>query len=188
MARIEYSNDVTGAFEEARGSDQRLNVSSRADGRAYYNSRDEGQCYSLVWTHLAATDAEYSFYLTNTSTTQFLVVSDVGINCDTVDTRFILWFVTGTASNGAAVTPTNLSQSSSNAASATALESAGGTAISGMTTAGKIDFVYLEASGHEEMHLSDRVRLGQNGAIALEFDENAATTADAGGSVFFYFE
>lgn len=188
MARIEYINDETGSFQEAAGSDNRLNVSSRSDNRAYYNSRDDEQCYTIVYTHLAATDAEFSFYLKNTSSTLTMVVSSVGVNCDTVDTRFKLWFVTGTASNGASVTPTNLNRHSSNAADATALESAGGTAISGPALDALIDMVHLQASGHEEFRLTDRVRLGQNDAIALEADENTAGTADIAGVVFFYFE
>lgn len=188
MVRIEFVNDVTGSFQEAKGSDNRLNVSSRADDREYYNSRDEAQTYSIVWTHLAATDAEWSFYIKNTNTTKTLVLSTVGINTDTADSRFILWYVTGTAANGATVVPTNLNRVSSNAAIGTFLESAGGTAISGLTNSAKIDFVHLDANGHEEMHPAGRVRLGQNDAVALEYDENSAGTADAGGSVYFYFE
>lgn len=188
MPRIQFINDKTGTFQEVHGSDSRLNVSARADSRAYYNSRDEGRCFTLPWTHLAGSDGEVGFYLQNTSLSRELVVSSVGINCDTVNTRFKLWFVTGTAADGAVVTPTNLNRSSSNAAEANARESAAGTAISGLTLVDLIDFLHLQASGHQEFRLGDRVRLGQNDAIALEADENMAATADAGGVVFFYYE
>lgn len=187
MAHIEYINDVTGSFQQAFGSDNRLNVSSRSDERAYYNSRDEEQCYTLVWTHLAATDAEESFYIKNNSTTLTLVVSSIGINCDTADTRFTLSFTDAAATNGTAVVPTNLNRHSSNAADGTFLHSAGGTAIT-VTPGDLIDFVHVANDAHVEMRLSDRVRLGQNDAIVLQFTENSGGTADAGGVVFFYYE
>ena len=188
MARIEYINDQNGSFQEAHGSDSRLNVSARTDGRRYYNSRDKGQTYSMVWTHLAATDAEYSFYLKNTSVNLTMVVSAVGVNSDTADSRFKLWFVTGTAANGASVTPTNLNKGVAHLAQATGLESAAGTAISGVSTDGLIDMLHLPADGHEEFRLHDTLRLGEGDAIALEFDENSGGTADAAGVVFFYYE
>ena len=46
---ISYQNDATGSDERARGSDNRLNVSSRSDSRSYYNSRDNSAAFSLSW-------------------------------------------------------------------------------------------------------------------------------------------
>ena len=187
MTKIQMENDVTGALESVRGSDNRFNVSSRSDPRGYYISRDQEQCYSMVFSHTAAVDGQYSFYLRNDSPDKDIVVSSVGLNCDTADTRFKLHFVTGTAGDGVAVVPVNLNRTSSNAAVATALEDGGGTTISGLTIDGTIDYVGAHGA-HDEMRLVDRVRLGQNDAIAMEFDENAGGTADAYGVVFFYFE
>ncbi len=188
MTRIQYIDDESGNFGEAHGSDGRLNVSSRSDARAYYNSRDKELCFTVPFTHTAASDGEVSVWWQNTSATKELVISSVGINCDTVDTRFKLWFVTGVGADGAVVTPTNLNRQSSRAAEANARESAGGTAISGLTLDVLIDYLILQASGHGEFRVSDRVRLGQNDAIAVEIDENAAGTADIVGVIFGFYE
>ena len=118
--RIQYIDDVGGNFQETHGSDSRLNVSSRTDARSYYNSRDEGQCYSLVFTHPTAADTEYSFFLQNTSTTKTLVVSTVSVSSDDI-LECGLFMASGTATNGVTITPTNLNATSSKAATATAL-------------------------------------------------------------------
>ena len=44
----------------------------------------------------------------------------------------------------------------------------------------------LGAYGHEEFRLDDTIRLGQNDAIAIEYE--AGTTGDVAGVVFMYFE
>ena len=188
MARIDYKNDVTRALEEAEGSDGRLNVSSRADNRAYYNSRDKAQCYAMTYEHSAAADGEYSFYLQNTSTDKTLVVSAVGVNADNI-ARLKLHFVTGTATNGTARVPRNLNSDSANdAAASTALHDGGGTTIGGLTVSGiPIDDIRMGANDHRELRLTDRVRLGQNDAIALEMDTGTSTPL-VHGVVFFYYE
>lgn len=187
MARIEYRNDQTRATEETEGSDGRLNVSARSDERAYYNSRDVGQCYTMTFNHTAAADGQYSFYLQNTGT-KTLVVSSVGVNA-TNTARFKLWQVTGTAGDGVVRTPKNTNFTSPNDADAsTALHDGAGTTISNLTTVGaEIDDIQLAANSHAELRLSDRVRLGQNDAIALELD-TGDTTPGVFGVVFFYYE
>lgn len=185
MARIEYTNDKTKGTEEAQGSDGRLNVSARSDDRAYYNSRDEGQCYTMVFDHQGAVAAEYSAYLKNTSTTKDLVITNITLNAVQA-ARIKLWFVTGTAAGGTVKTPVNLNKASNNDAAADGRQGDSGDAITGLTTDGQIDFVFVGAAGHEEFHLGDRVRLGQNDAIAIEYDEG--TTGDFGGAIYGYFE
>jgi len=95
--KLKFSNDVTGALEEAQGSDGRLNTSSRSDSRAYYNSRDDGQSYSLVYNETNILSGSTIAYWKNTSTTKTLVISSVGINATTAG-LYELNFVTGTAS------------------------------------------------------------------------------------------
>jgi len=170
MTRIQFSNDVTGAQEEMQGSDGRGNTSSRSDSRGYYNSRDKGRSFALTFSHPLSANGEYSFYWKNTSTTDHFVVSGVGINSD-LGARMKLHFVTGTAGDGVSVTPVNMNKTSPNDAEAICLHDGAGTTISGLTSAGEIDFVLAPLQGHEELRLDDRVRLGQNDAIALEVDE-----------------
>ena len=155
--KIDFKNDKTRALEETEGSDGRLNVSSRADNRAYYNSRDEGQCYSMPFEFNTSATGEYAAYLKNTNTEKEMVISSVGINAE-VASRFKLDFVTGTAAAGDTVTPTNLNNSSPHDATATGMEGASaGTGITGLTAVNTIDYAYCTATGHEELRLKDRV-------------------------------
>lgn len=184
--KIDFKNDNTRAQEETEGSDGRLNVSSRADNRAYYISRDKGQCYTLPYEFNTSGTGEYAAYLKNTSTDKTMVISSVGLNSE-VATRFKLEFVTGTAAAGDTVIPTNVNNSSPNDAVVSAMEGASaGTGITGLTAVNIIDYAFCTATGHEEMRLSDRVRLGQNDAIALQVSETAG--GDVAGVIFFFYE
>ena len=188
MGFLSYFSDVTKALQQVAGSDGRLNVSSRTDGRAYYISRDEGQAYAMTYEHSAAANGQYSFYLQNTSTTgKTLVISSVGVNTDNI-ARVKFHFVTGTAGDGVARVPANLNHDSQFEATVNALHDGGGTTISGLTVEGiPIDDIRLGANVHEELRLSDRIRLGQNSAVALELDTGTSTPL-VHGVVFFYFE
>jgi len=187
MGRTEFKNDRTKALEEAEGTDGRVNVSSRTASRGYYNSKDEEECYTVVWTFADASAAEFCASWKNLSKDKVLVISSIGINAE-VATRFKLHFVTGTASGGNAVTPTNLNKHSSSGADSASRE--GGTEATGiadLTSVGVVDFAYVEATGHEEFRLDDQVRLGQNDGIAIEVFE-IASGADVSGVIFGYFE
>jgi len=186
MARIEYISGVTGSFQEAHGSDNRLNVSARADNRAYYNSRDQGQSYALQWSHLGATDAEESWYIKNENTTLTLVVSSFTVSCDTA-ARFTFSLTNAVATNGTAIIPTNLNASSPHAAVGTFLHSIGGTAIT-VTPGLAIELFHTVANARLLIELGDRVRLGQNDACVLQATEDHATTSDSGGMILFYYE
>jgi len=185
--RVEFKNDRTRAHEEMEGSDGRANVSSRSDKRSYYNSRDKGQTYSMAFDFQDAAAGEFAAYWKNTSTNGLdLVIDAVGFNCVEA-ARVKLWFVTGTAAGGTALTPVNLNKNSGNDATATAMEGgSASTGITGLTTDGLIDFAYCGALGHEQFRLNDRVRLGQNDAIAVEYEEG--TTGDCSGVVFGFYE
>jgi len=187
VTQIEIKNDVTRSKEDVEGSDGRMNVSSRTDSRSYYNSRDVGQTYSMAWMFNVGEGGEYAAYLRNDSTDgKHLVVEATGLNCDS-NARFKLHFVTGTAAGGTSLTPTNMNTTSPNAANATGMEGgSAATGITGLTPDALIDHAFVGANSHEEFRLKDRLRLGQNDAIAVELDEG--TTADCAGVIFFYFE
>lgn len=184
---IQFTSDSTGGIEKAQGSDGRFNVSSRSDTRAYYNSRDQGQAYSGVYEMTDASAGEFVAYMQNTSTTgKTFVVESIGINSEEAS-RVKLWYVIGTPTAGTAASSVNLNKSSSNSATGIALEGgATPTGITGLTEDGLIDFVYVQSGGHEEFRLRERLRLGQNDAIAIEYD--TGTTGDVGGVIFGYFE
>jgi hypothetical protein len=187
MTTITFRSDSTGGKEDMGGSDERANVSSRSDSRGYYNARDVGQSYSSAFSFDLGEGGEFAVWLENNSTTgKQLVISHIGINCDSVS-RFKLLFVSGAVTGGNAIVPTNTNPSSSNAATATCRE--GGTEATGLasvTPGALIDYIYCGASDHRELRLDDRVRLSQNEAIAIELQEG--TTADISGVIFYYFE
>jgi len=188
MAQLEYYNDITRNLQPVEGSDGRMNVSARVDGRAAYNSRFQKQSYSFTYEHQVSVAGEYSFYIKNTSSDKTLVISSVGINSD-LGCRVKLWFATGDVTGGTAIVPANHNKSSSNDPAATMLEHGNSTAIGGLDTpTERLDYVIIAPNGHEELRLTDRVRLGQNDAILLEVDEVTSGTPDVFGVVFGYFE
>ena len=181
---IEFANDVTNAQEKTRGSDGRLNVSSRSDNRSYYVSRDESEAFSLVWDDASSAAGDYIVYWKNTDVTgRKLILEAVGLN-STNACSFKLSTVTGTAS-GASITPVCLNRSQPRSASAITIEAAG-TAITGLTEDLVIDHAACAAAGHEEFRLKDRLILGQDQAVAIEYEQG--TTGRTWGVLFGYYE
>ena len=86
MPRIQYINDETGSFQETHGSDQRLNVSSRVDSRAFYVSRDDGQAYVLRIEDDGADANDIVAYLRNDSKDKRLYVTDIHFNTENAAT------------------------------------------------------------------------------------------------------
>lgn len=190
MGKVDFSNDVTNSEEQAKGSDGRLNVSSRSDGRGYYNSRDESQSFSLVFEDANATTNDFVVYLRNDKEDgKHMVIRSASINGEVVS-KFSFMTVTGTAAGGTTATPVNLNFAGKvQTATVTALSTADSsvTPMSGLTADKEIDHVQVTAGGHEEFRFQDQIRIGQNQAIAIRMD---AGTADSQvfGVIFFYFE
>ena len=194
MAGIEllYSDDQTGFDARVRGSDNRENVSSRSDSRGYYNARDRGQTYSVVFDFQSAANTEYGGYWQNNHPDGLqLIISHVGLNVE-VAARLKMHYVTGTAAGGTAVTPLNENRSSPNQAMGsgvvTAMEGASAaTGITGLTSVGVADFIGLPATGHDEFRTGDRIRLGIGDAIAIQYFQGASGD-DMWGTMFGYYE
>ena len=190
MARIQFIERTSGNQGEVQGSDSRLDVSSRSDGRGYYNSRDESESYSLVFDDANATALDFVVYLKNDKTDgKHLVIRSASVNGE-VTSKFSMLTVTGTAGGGTTATPVNLNFAGvARSATATALTTADSSAtpMSGLTADQEIDHVQVLAGGHEEFRFQDQVRLGQDQAVAIRMD---AGTADSQvfGVIFFFFE
>ena len=184
---LQYTSDASGGIELTKGSNGRLNVSSRADSRAYYNSRDVGQTYAGVFEMTAASEGEFVAYLQNTSTTgKTLVVNEITMG-SALDSIAKLWFVSGTPVDGTPSSATNLNRASPNAATGIALE--GGSAATGITGLVKeaiIGVDYIKAGSSNKFNLGDTLRLGQNDAIAIE--KVTGSDGDVSGSIVVYFE
>ena len=187
MAEIDYRSDKNRAHEKAEGSDGRLNVSSRTDGRDYYNSRDQGLTFSTPFCFIGGEAGEFASYYKNTSSTYNFVVSHIMISADVAAT-FKLWFVSGTAAAGTTVTPTNDNRTKqSNAAPAIAMEgNTAPTGITGLTGEALIENLMTSASSTSEFVTGDTLILGQNDAIAVEYE--SGSTAAIYGTIFGYFE
>lgn len=186
MGNILYANVKTRALENAEGSDGRLNTTARVDTRAYYNSRDDKETYSVPFDHQVAAAGEFSLYIQNTSTSkEEIIVSFLGLNSAN-NSRIKLWFVTGIAAGGTVITATNSNKGASNDAAANIRQAAAGDAITGLTEAGQIGSIYVLANSNAILFLNDTIRLGQNDAIAIEYDEG--TSGDMGGTLSMFFE
>lgn len=169
MTQLRYDNDISGSNQPVRGSDGRLNVSSRSDERIYYNSRFEGQTYVWVSFDSAAAVGEYPIYIKNTSTSQNLIIKEI-ILSPGVAMTFKIATVTGTPTS-ASITGYNLNRTmSSNAAAATAH---GDAAVDNVTPSQVIRVAMVGALATEHVEFHDALQLGQNDAIAVETDVNA---------------
>ena len=181
MSKIQYLNDKTSSLQEAHGSDKRLNVSARSNPRGFYVSRDTGQSYTVTSIDASAAAGTYIIYFQNTSSTLSFFVDKIIVGG--VETAlWKLWFVTGTAAGGSPLTPTNLNKRSSHAAAAT---SRGDDSITGLTTDGLILAIRTGANGHDDQRIDDII-LGQNHAIAIEY--NTGTTGIAEATIRGFFE
>jgi hypothetical protein len=189
--KVRFANDVTNAEEEARGSDGRLNVSSRQDSRAYYNSRDDQLAFSVAYNMTGAATGEYVVYWRNASPDKQLVIHKVTVGCGE-PAKAKLWFVTGTAASGTELTPVNQNKAASRSApddsTVMAMEGNGTTPISGLSTDGLIDIVSIDtAQGMAQFSVQDEIRLGQGDAIAIEMEDLGAD-ADTYGVILGYYE
>ena len=187
---VDYTSDSTGGEEKAKGSDNRLNVSSRADGRGYYNSRDNSESYVFVFNDANCSVGDYTAYLKNDKTDgKHMVIRSASVNSDTLS-AFEIVTVAGTAAGGAVTSaPANLNQAgvarSATVTAATVVDSYT-TPISGLTDVLEFDHVNVSAGGHEEFRFQDEFRLGQNQAIAIKV--KVGTGVSCFGVIFFYFE
>ncbi len=166
MPRIQYIDDVNGNFQETHGSDSRLNVSSRTDGRAFYVSRDKGQSYVLHIKDADAATADLIAYLRNDSKDKKVYIQDIHISSP-VACKFIVSFGDSTTATGTSVTPVNLNRGSSNDADVTCL---GNAAVGGVSASVAFASLRISASATGELDFNDELILGQNDNIVIESD------------------
>ena len=195
MPRIQYVGDDGSGFDEVQGSDRRFNVSSRSDGRAYYNSRDRSESYVATFDDANATAADYVFYLKNTKTDgKHLVIQHVGLNCEGTYGVFKMVLVDSSVSpsGGTTITPVNNNQAGVAKSATVDCQGPTDSDSTPMTLSAVTDqlaiFSSSSAFGSFDFSFDDQVRLGQNQAIAIELDAASATSVRTFGAVFFYFE
>ncbi len=162
---------------------QRLDVSSRSASRQYYESRDEGNVYSITMTDAGAQTTEDLIYLKNTSTTKDIVIDDIFIGSLAVS-EWVLKFVTNTATvAGTVIVPTNLNQASSKTSSS---ETRGGaTGVTNLIDGGTIAILRVGVGITSDFKFGEALRLGQDDAIAIEL---TTTAADGEITIFYHFD
>lgn len=184
MPKIQYKDDRSGNFQEAGGSDSRLNVSSRADGRAFYVSRDDGQSYVLHIKDADAADGDLIAYLRNDSKDKKLYIQDIHISSP-VACKFIMSFGNATAATGTSVTPVNMNKTKTFDADVTAL---GNAAVGGVSASTDFASLRIGASGTGELDFGDTLILGQNDNIVIESDLITSSPDLVEVDIFFFIE
>ncbi len=144
--------------------DGRLNVSSRSDSRAYYNSRDLEQTY--FWTSsYSATTGDEIIYIKNTSPTLNLYIKSVVVGGVLTGLFEVIHVHDGTAT-GTTITGKNPNLTSGNAAAATAF---GNAAVTGTLTGERIAIIRTIATDSLSIEIHDTLILGQNDEIAVTY-------------------
>ncbi len=187
MAFLDFLNDRTGAREVTHGSDGRANVSSRADQRIYYNSRDLKKAFILPFDDAVCSANDFNVSLFNDDVTDKLVIHKVSVNALNV-AGFKLHQVTGTAITGAvAATPVNMHLGEADAVvTASTVANSDSSPIGGLTSSVVLDHVSVVASGNAIMEQGDTIRLAKGQGIAIEMDSGANGTRVFGSIVFFF--
>jgi hypothetical protein len=170
-------------IEDGRGTGQtvgvsatgnRLSVSSRADERIYYVSRDNGDAYSFISIDVPGADGEHNFYIKNTSTTQKLYIKEVTISHQTLGT-FKINKMSGTAT-GTSFSGTNLNFLSGNTAAA---QLVGNGSVAGATSTSTIWAGQVNKDVSKVIDFHDSLILGQGDAIGIQtVIRGAAVTAN----------
>lgn len=191
MGNNTYTNE-DGQLEEQSGSDRRRNVSSRSDGRGFYNARDKGLAFSMVFRDANCTAGDWNATLFNDRTDGLhMVIHAVGLNAEATSEVELLQ-ITGTAATGAVVAvPFNLNPAKfTNVAQVIAHTSPDSDAspVSGIVAAGEVDHVLIPAYGHEELRLDDMFRLGPGQGCGVRAGVLHTAGALISGVIFFFFE
>jgi len=175
-------------IEDGKGSgkiaavtfENRLQVESKSSARDFFISKDDGQSYHVISEDATAVANEETIYIQNTSTTKNLFIDHITLATDTAN-KFRLKYVTGTAAGGSALTAQNLNKTSSNAADAI---TRGSGSVTGLTDDGDLVITRVSADDTGEMEFDDKLILGQNDAVAVETEANAAVEI----TIDFHFE
>jgi len=167
--KIQFSNDVTGAIEEAQGSDGRINTSSRINTRSFYISRDDGQVYTFN-SEFAANNGEEVIYIKNTSSTKKLHISSLILSAAS-EVDWDVFEVTSGTPAGTTITGKNLNLSSSNDASATSF---GDASVTGTLTGDTISHARSSSATTVILTYGSALILGQNDDIAVTYGSSSS--------------
>lgn len=164
--KIKIKSDKSGGTEEVEGSDRRLNTSSRSDSRAYYNSRDESQTYSLVWNDASTATGDVIASWQNNDTSGKVLVINLAKFSSEFRADFQLIAATGTATGGTTTLVSCLNRSKLQVAAAAAM-TAVTTPITGLTTEVIAYQESAEAGAKGNFDVADTFRVPQGQSVAV---------------------
>jgi len=145
------------------------------ESHAAHISDNEAVAFSIVAIDVGPVAGEYTLYFQNTSSELGFVLDSVHTNSINADVIWKLHHVTGT-STGTVITPVNLNLTSGK--SADCVCRGGAVGVGGLTSSNVIATWYNGVVYNQtHFHLDGTLILGQNNAIALEYD------AGTGGAV-----
>ncbi len=185
---ISYANDVNGSIQRVQGSDGRLNVSARSDGRGYYNSRDEQSVYTLTGEDASSADGDFVLYWKNTATDgRHLVITKIVMWSEGAHAWILHQGNNEVATGGVATTPKNLNLANPKSAPATA-RTADSSTIATVTAGSEIAHAGAAADEEAHMEFEDTLRIGQDQSILLEAHEMSGTPDKTRFTAFGYYE
>ena len=185
---IQIANDKTRAIERVEGSDGRMNVSARADARAYYNSRDEQSTYTLTGEDASSADGDFVLYWKNTATDgRHLVIRKIEMWSEGAHAWILHQGDNTAATGGVATTPKNLNLANPKSAPATA-RTADSSTIAGVASSSEIAHAGAAADVKAVMIFDDTLRLGQDQNILLEAHEMSGTPDKTRFTAYGYYE
>lgn len=161
-----YSAQVT-AFN-------RLKVDAQTNLTAHFVSLRDQLAFNLSSLDTGGAANDYIAYLQNTSPTRLLFIDIVRVGAANA-VVFKVSSVTGTAAGSSALTPQNLNLTSSVAAEATAR---GDGAITGLTEDRLLALDRVAAGTSSIIPFDDILVLGENDAIAVEYDSGTGGQAE----------
>ena len=162
---------------------QRGNVSAKIAPRIFYSARDDGLAYSAIYDDITATAGDYVAYIKNTSSTRNMYIGDISLG-GVEAVKWKMFFCTGTAAAGEAVTATPMNNSKAIPAEAACM--AGDTAITGLTVTSQFSNHRSSALATQEEHFDGSLILGPGDAVVIEYDAGTAGVCEV--DIHFHYE
>ena len=167
--------DGTGSGKELKiTDDNRATTSSRSSNRSYYISRDDGLLFTFISHDATAAAGTQIFYFMNTDTSKNFYVDLIRVGG--VETAlWKVWFATGTAAGGSAITGANMNSTSGNIQTAT---TRGNDSITGLSLDRELATVRTPANTNVDIPFADTLIIGTSKAISVEYDTGTTGIAE----------
>ncbi len=160
----------------------RADVSARENSRSYYVSRDDGEVFNIVSHDQTSISGDFTLYFQNTNSSKKFYVDLLTVG-GAATSLWKIWHVTGIAAGSSTLSATILNKTFSNTVDATIR---GDGAITGLTTDGEVGILRVPANSDNSIIFDDTLILGNNDAIAVEYDAGTGGVTEV--SLRGYFE